>query len=47
MAAWSPWHTLETVRRELDKVFDESGPVLSLLFAPRFFLAEPPGVTRS
>jgi len=25
MAAWSPWHTLETVRRELDKVFDESG----------------------
>ena len=25
MAAWSPWHTLETVRRELDKVFDDSG----------------------
>jgi HSP20 family protein len=25
MTACSPWHTLETVRRELDKVFDESG----------------------
>ncbi len=25
MAAWSPWQTLETLRRELDRVFDESG----------------------
>jgi HSP20 family protein len=24
MAAWSPWHTLEMVRREIDRVFDES-----------------------
>ena len=25
MATWNPWHTLETVRRELDYVFDHSG----------------------
>ncbi len=25
MAEWSPWQTLETLRRELDRVFDESG----------------------
>ena len=25
MAAWSPWHTLETFRRELDRGFDEAG----------------------
>jgi len=25
MAEWSPWQTLETLRRELDRVFDASG----------------------
>jgi len=25
MAEWSPWQTLETLRRERDRVFDESG----------------------
>src|SRR5713101_8451377 len=39
MAAWSPWHTLETVRRELDKVFDESGTHT----APSFRTAFLPG----
>ncbi len=23
MAEWNPWHTLETLRREIDRVFDE------------------------
>jgi HSP20 family protein len=38
MAAWSPWHTLEMLRRELDKVFDESGtrpePAFRTAFLP-------------
>jgi HSP20 family protein len=38
MAAWSPWHTLETLWRELDKVFDESGtrtePAFRTAFLP-------------
>ena len=25
MATWNPWHTLESVRREIDRVFDDSG----------------------
>ena len=25
MATWNPWQTLETLRRELDRVFDETG----------------------
>src|SRR6266496_2861514 len=25
MAEWSPWQTLETLRRELDRIFDETG----------------------
>jgi HSP20 family protein len=36
MAAWSPWHTLETLRRELDKVFDESGPGTAPAFRTAF-----------
>ena len=36
MAAWSPWHTLETLRRELDNVFDESGPRTAPAFRTAF-----------
>ena len=36
MAAWSPWHTLETVRRELDTVFDESGTRTAPAFRTAF-----------
>ena len=36
MAAWSPGHTLETLRRELDKVFDESGTRTEPSFRPAF-----------
>src|SRR5215813_14867285 len=36
MVAWSPWHTLETLRRELDKVFDESGPRTAPAFRTAF-----------
>ena len=25
MAEWSPWQTLEVLRREIDRVFDENG----------------------
>ena len=25
MAEWSPWQTLEALRREIDRVFDENG----------------------
>jgi len=39
MATWNPWHTLETVRRELDRVFDDSGPRA----APAFHTAFLPG----
>ena len=36
MATWNPWHTLETVRRELDNVFDESGPRAEPAFRTAF-----------
>jgi HSP20 family protein len=36
MAAWSPWHTLETVRRELDRVFDASDTRPEPAFRPAF-----------
>ncbi len=38
MAEWNPWQTLETLRRELDRVFDESGtrtePAFRTAFLP-------------
>ena len=38
MAEWNPWQTLETLRRELDRVFDETGtrnePVFRTAFLP-------------
>ena len=38
MATWNPWHTLETVRRELDRVFDDAGtrpaPAFRTAFLP-------------
>jgi HSP20 family protein len=38
MAEWSPWQTLETLRREIDRVFDESGsrpePAFRTAFLP-------------
>ena len=36
MATWNPWHTLETVRREIDKVFDESGTRAAPAFRTAF-----------
>ena len=36
MAAWSPWHTLETLRRELDNVFDASGTRTAPAFRTAF-----------
>jgi HSP20 family protein len=36
MATWNPWHTLETVRRELDHVFDDSGPRAAPAFRTAF-----------
>ena len=39
MATWNPWHTLETVRREIDRVFDDSG----IRAAPAFRMAFLPG----
>ena len=41
MALWNPWHTLETVRREIDRVFDDSGTRA----APAFRTAVLPGRT--
>jgi hypothetical protein len=43
MAEWNPWHTLETLRRELDRVFDEAGPRNEPFFVRRFSLVEQPG----
>jgi HSP20 family protein len=38
MATWNPWHTLETVRREIDRVCDESvtrtAPAFRMAFLP-------------
>ena len=39
MATWNPWHTLESVRRELDRVFDDAGTRA----APAFRTAFQPG----
>jgi HSP20 family protein len=36
MAAWGTWHTLETLRRELDNVFDESGTRTAPAFRTAF-----------
>jgi HSP20 family protein len=36
MATWNPWQTLETVRRELDRVFDASGTRLEPAFRTAF-----------
>jgi HSP20 family protein len=36
MATWNLWHTLETVRRELDRVFDDSGPHAAPAFRTAF-----------
>ena len=38
MAEWSPWQTLEVLRREIDRVFDENGsrrePASRVAFLP-------------
>ena len=36
MATWNPWHTLETVRRELDHVFDDAGTRAAPAFRTAF-----------
>ena len=36
MATWNPWHTLETVRRELDRVFDDAGTRAAPAFRTAF-----------
>jgi HSP20 family protein len=36
MATWNPWHTLETVRRELDHVFDNAGTRTAPAFRAAF-----------
>ena len=46
MATWNPWHTLESVRRDIDRVFDDSGTRRHQRSARRFCRAEPPGSTR-
>jgi hypothetical protein len=38
MATWNPWQTLATVRREIDRVFDDAGtravPAFRAAFLP-------------
>jgi len=36
MATWNPWHRLETIRQELDHVFDDSGPRAAPAFRTAF-----------
>jgi HSP20 family protein len=36
MATWNPWHTLETVRREINRVFDDSGTRAAPAFRTAF-----------
>jgi HSP20 family protein len=36
MATWNPWHTLETVRRDIDRVFDDSGTRAAPAFRTAF-----------
>ena len=43
MATWNPWHTLESVRRELDRVFDDAGTRAARHSARPFCRDEPPG----
>ena len=47
MATWNPWHILQTVRQELDHVFDDSGPRAAPAFRTAFLPGEPPDSTRS